>query len=313
MPRFSRYRFKFRHMTGTAPFFSRMIFSLQSEHPEGTSFFAGPSDAGFVRKSSKKKALSFFFLGMIIFLLGPSLPSAAGEENAGDERAAREEALLRNGINSIRTDSALTPLLYEKTASEAADNHAEELLNLRSLSHSGSDGSRVNERYRRTGGTALLSGEILGAGDSVALILEGWMNSPSHRDSILNPDWTSMGVGLRHLNKNRILIVVIFTASRWRFGEMNMEGGSVMLSGFFLADPQSRPADVSLKIDGEIITSEVMKNSGNSASPNGTSEWLPVTFRFTPPLRFFNGSIVPAFVLPETRGRPSDLLLLRRP
>lgn len=261
----------------------------------------------FLTKPSKS-ALIFHFLALALLTLAPAISFAAGSERVGEK-----ERVLHDNINTIRAEYGLFSLHVEKAAADAAEAHAEELLGRHILSHRGIDGSRVNERYRRAAGTALYSGEILGAGDSIAQVIGGWMNSPSHHDSILNPNWTSMGVGIRNLNEERLLIVVVFTSSHWRFRELRMDNNVVVLLGDLLTHPRSCATDFYLEINGKIIAPKMEIDGTESICPNTVESWVPVSFRFRWAESIPSGGIVPVFLHISPHLEPTDLIFLRCP
>ena len=120
-----------------------------------------------------------------------------------------------NAINRIRDEADLSILHHDAQAALSADTHAEELFRRGLLSHRSLDGRRVLERYRDAGGTALQAGENLGAGDSVADIVQGWLDSPTHRSNLLNPKWCAAALAYRILENKRLLLVMVFTNARW--------------------------------------------------------------------------------------------------
>lgn len=66
--------------------------------------------------------------------------------------------------------------------------------------HTGSNGSSATDRISTTGYDYQTSAENVAAGySSAAAVVEGWMNSPSHRANILNPNVTQMGLGYYYL------------------------------------------------------------------------------------------------------------------
>lgn len=154
---------------------------------------------------------------------------------AGGVCSAAGDAL--GEINRVRMERGLHPLRLDGAASASAAAHAGELAERRVLSHVGLDGSRVGLRYRMAGGSGRGCGENLGAGDSFADILEGWLESDSHRANLLNERWLAAGVAVLPLGGGRELAVAVFTDSRWESGPVvwgqDDGGGFARLKGRF--------------------------------------------------------------------------------
>jgi len=165
----------------------------------------------------------FFTASVFLLVLVSSIPARPHADSAAF-------TALRK-INVIRTDHRLQALRLESTAADTAEKHASELASRMTLSHRSSDGMRVNQRYRLEGGTALRSGENLGAGDDVDVIIQAWMDSPSHRANLLNPDWFNAGIGSCALPGGRILLVAVFTGSRWKQKTTMVRNDEIILSG----------------------------------------------------------------------------------
>ena len=93
---------------------------------------------------------------------------------------------------------ALHPLLIEAGKIHALDQ-VEARCASGFLSHVGTDGSRAGDRIERAGLWVNGWGENLGCGQLIpASVVEGWMNSPSHKVNLLNPIWTHIGVYALH-------------------------------------------------------------------------------------------------------------------
>ena len=100
-------------------------------------------------------------------------------------------------VNQERANVGLQPLSFEPRLLEAAETHSQNMALQDFVSHTGADGSQPEDRIRATGF------QITGRwGENVAwwhptpeAVMEGWMNSPGHRENILSPEFTQFGVG----------------------------------------------------------------------------------------------------------------------
>ena len=66
---------------------------------------------------------------------------------------------------------------------------------MQTMTHTGSDGSSPGDRISRVGFPAGAWAENVAAGyGSAAGVIEGWMGSEGHRENLLDPSFTSIGV-----------------------------------------------------------------------------------------------------------------------
>ncbi|MBR3056465.1 MAG: CAP domain-containing protein [Clostridiales bacterium] len=97
-------------------------------------------------------------------------------------------------INNEREANGLGALSWGGTLAKAADIRATELVV--SFSHTRPDGSDW-----WTAGAQLQMGENLAFGQtSASEVVAAWMNSPTHRDNILNSYYSSLGVSCYYCN-----------------------------------------------------------------------------------------------------------------
>ena len=99
-------------------------------------------------------------------------------------------------VNKERIENGLNALEWGTTCELAADLRARELM--RSYSHIRPDGSSWKTACPIPNGTEGSSGENLMAGNAAVspqTVVQAWLNSPDHRDNILNPNFTKLAVG----------------------------------------------------------------------------------------------------------------------
>lgn len=129
-----------------------------------------------------------------------SLPTRPWPETATcptPARAAAEAKTLLDEMNGARTASGLSPLTVSPALTATAQHYACENAARQSLDHVGSDGSDSLERFRRAGLKPSLAAENTGIGYANAqAAFAGWMASPHHRENILRPELTQVGIGL---------------------------------------------------------------------------------------------------------------------
>jgi uncharacterized protein YkwD len=98
-------------------------------------------------------------------------------------------------INNARTQNGLPILTVNAALNAAAQGHSVDMACHNLLSHSGSDSSSVYERITTAGYSASRSSEIIYGSGYPQTAFDWWMSDPTHRNEILNPNVTEMGIG----------------------------------------------------------------------------------------------------------------------
>ncbi|MCT7353759.1 CAP domain-containing protein [Streptomyces sp. 15-116A] len=123
----------------------------------------------------------------------PASPSAPKPSATASGAVARVVELVNTerskaGCSAVKVNSALT---------KAAQDHSEDMAATGTMSHTGSDGSSPDQRITRAGYSWSSYGENVAYGYSTPeQVMQGWMNSPGHRENILNCSFKEIGVGL---------------------------------------------------------------------------------------------------------------------
>ena len=102
---------------------------------------------------------------------------------------------LANLINSARANAGLPQLAVNAALTAAALGHSIDMACHGLISHSGSDGSSPSQRIAAAGYFASLSSEIIYGSGYPQTAFDWWMSDQIHRDEVLNPYVTEMGVG----------------------------------------------------------------------------------------------------------------------
>ncbi|MGW0753374.1 CAP domain-containing protein [Streptomyces sp. NPDC002587] len=104
-------------------------------------------------------------------------------------------------VNKERAKAGCSALTVNEKLTAAALNHSKDMAAHSNMSHTGSDGSNPGERITRAGYTWMTYGENVAYGYSTPeQVMTGWMNSPGHRENILNCSFKEIGVGLAQPN-----------------------------------------------------------------------------------------------------------------
>ena len=140
-----------------------------------------------------------------------SAPATATDTTAreGIEHSEEIERLILELVNENRRkagDSALKDLSWDETLHSTARNHSDDMLSRRFFDHVNPDGLAATDRialaHRQLVG---LTGENIWsqsgynraeARKTAELIVREWMESPGHRENILRPEYTHLGVGV---------------------------------------------------------------------------------------------------------------------
>jgi len=86
------------------------------------------------------------------------------------------------------------PVRWNDTLGASALAHSRDMADQGYFSHVSPEGSNVGDRARRDGYRWRSIGENIAAGQSsVGQVVSGWMQSPGHCSTIMNPDFTEMG------------------------------------------------------------------------------------------------------------------------
>lgn len=113
-------------------------------------------------------------------------------DNSGEDHAF--EAKVLELVNKERAKAGLSPVRYNGTLDNAAEKHARHMGLVGRMAHDGigdgDPGERIRaEGFRRGWGENVATGQ-----SSPEQVVREWMNSPSHRRNILDPNFRSLGV-----------------------------------------------------------------------------------------------------------------------
>jgi uncharacterized protein YkwD len=119
------------------------------------------------------------------------------EKTAGfaDLERMRREMLAR--VNRERTGRGLAPLRRHPRLDDAAQAHAQDMFQRRYYSHDTPEGRTAMDRIQALGYRAHYAGENIARGQySVDEVMDGWMESKTHREHLLSPVFDDVGFGL---------------------------------------------------------------------------------------------------------------------
>jgi len=121
-----------------------------------------------------------------------------------DEGKARQ---IFDLTNVIRTRHSIKPLEWDEQLAEVAFAHSKDMYESEQFSHISEKSGELKDRLEAHEVIYQIAGENIAANyiDAPAVI-EGWLNSKGHRESLLNEEFTHLGVGVykKHYTQNFI-------------------------------------------------------------------------------------------------------------
>lgn len=107
------------------------------------------------------------------------------------------EAQVVQLVNAERAKRGLPPLAVHPGVTQVARAKSQDMRDRQYFSHTSPTYGSPFQMLKTFGITYRAAGENIAAGQpSPAAVMQGWMNSPGHRENILNPQYTHIGVGL---------------------------------------------------------------------------------------------------------------------
>jgi len=98
--------------------------------------------------------------------------------------------------NQRRSQQGLSPLTLNLTLNDVAEKHSQDMATRNYFSHQGLDGSQPWDRMRAEGYVYSRAAENIAFGQPTPqAVVDAWMNSPGHRQNILDPNLKDIGVG----------------------------------------------------------------------------------------------------------------------
>lgn len=156
------------------------------------------------------RGLYFVFLSVCTFLtVTPNAIAQKGFKGIakGNEKTASSNISLEKEVlvlvNKIRLEHKLQPLKLDERLVQAARYHCKDMAEENYFSHNSYDrkGDKVfylcksHERAMQFANNYKIYAENISAGQITAQqVVDGWMESPGHRENILHPRFTHIGI-----------------------------------------------------------------------------------------------------------------------
>ena len=118
-------------------------------------------------------------------------------------------------INKKRADAGLDPLVWNDQLAALARSHSRDMADQKYFSHRGSDGSMVDDRADKLGISNWSAiGENIaferGFDDAASFAVERWMESPAHKQNLLDKRWKETGMGVAILADGTVYFTQVF-------------------------------------------------------------------------------------------------------
>jgi uncharacterized protein YkwD len=141
-------------------------------------------------------------LPLLLLALALPLPAAAGEAGEANAPAASvateitPETILEN-LNLKRAELDLPPFRRDFRLDDAAEDRLGDMIEMRYWSHLAPDGRAPFTWMTARGYRYVRAAENLAAGfDTPALLVDSWMESPGHRDNVIQPEFVDVGIAV---------------------------------------------------------------------------------------------------------------------
>lgn len=119
--------------------------------------------------------------------------NTAGKKNTTTDISLQKKVI--SIVNQNRKKQGLEALTMDEKLMKAAQDRAKELT--KSFSHTRPNGTSCFTIFEKYKITPMASGENIAAGQrSAAAVMDSWMNSPGHKENIMNNRFKKIGVGL---------------------------------------------------------------------------------------------------------------------
>lgn len=118
-------------------------------------------------------------------------------------------------INKKRADIGLEPLVWNDELAAVARLHSQDMADQKYFSHRGSDGSMVDDRADKMGvkNWSAIGENIAferGFDDAANFAVDRWMESPAHKQNLLDKRWKETGMGVAILPDGTYYFTQVF-------------------------------------------------------------------------------------------------------
>jgi uncharacterized protein YkwD len=136
-------------------------------------------------------------LALAVFAMMVLLPASSSlrAQSSQSEVVAAERALF-DALNRERAAQGLPALQWDEALASAAREHALRMAQRNTLSHQLPGEPAVQDRATRAGARFSLIAENIAVAPNPSTIHSAWMQSPHHRENILDPELNVVGIAV---------------------------------------------------------------------------------------------------------------------
>jgi uncharacterized protein YkwD len=150
-----------------------------------------------------RRALTYTLLAVLFTGWQPARVGAVGSPPSAAASAADLEEILFQAINRERAANHLAPLRRAQELNAVAQSHSRDMMARDYFDHRTPEGLGLRERIQRGNVTGwrriaenISSSRSCARFDAVRMAVEGWMNSPGHRQNVLDKQMQETGIGI---------------------------------------------------------------------------------------------------------------------
>ena len=113
-------------------------------------------------------------------------------------------------VNEERAQHGLPALVMDETIRDVARQHSVDMFQRGYFAHNDPEGNTPFDRMRDGGVSFLMAGENIAIAPTVSIAHRGLMDSPGHRENILRPQFSRIGIGAARDNRYGIMFTQKF-------------------------------------------------------------------------------------------------------
>lgn len=130
----------------------------------------------------------------------PSPTAKPSSNPAQSATIARMESDVRQRINAIRQQQGLAELRHNDKLAQVARSYSRRMAEQNFFAHVSPQGDTLSDRVKAARIFYFMVGENLFTSTNIpqptSVAVDGWMNSPGHRENVLRPEFRETGVGV---------------------------------------------------------------------------------------------------------------------